>query len=226
MHRQKILSRSLIVVAFALLAAPWAAAQQYRIVRADYGWRDHRVDVTQRLRELARHDARFRMGNSTFGIDPAPGHVKTLRIYAKGPGGDRVFEYREGQTVDGAIFSGWGRGDWGDRGDRNPGGRYVILHALYGTKGRNVDVTDRLRDLARRNATFRMGNSTFGVDPAPGRVKELRIYARGPNGQTRMFSYREGSVVDGGMFSGWGRGDWGRGGWHGGWDSGGPGGPR
>ncbi|HEX5424142.1 MAG TPA: hypothetical protein VFW94_11375 [Candidatus Acidoferrales bacterium] len=239
MHRQKILSRSLIVVAFALLAAPWAGAQQYRIAHADYGWRDHRVDVTQRLRELARHDARFRMGNSTFGIDPAPGHVKTLRIFAKGPGGrDRVFEYREGQVVDGAVFSGWGRGDWGDRsdqdrgdrdngfdqmrGDRDHGGSYMILRALYGTRRRNVDVTDRLRELARHNLTFRMGNSTFGIDPAPGRVKELRIFARGPHGQTRVFSYREGSVVDGGMFSGWGHGDWGRGGWHGGWDSGRP----
>lgn len=228
MRRQKILSRGFMVFIFALLVAPWAAAQQYRIARADYGWRDQRVDVTQRLRDLARRDATFRMGNSTFGVDPSPGHVKTLRIFAKGPGGDRVFEYREGQVVDGAVFSGWGRGDWGngvDPGRDDPpqrGGRFTILRALYGTRRRNVDVTDRLRDLARRNATFRMGNSTFGVDPDPGRVKELRIYARGPRGQTRMFSYREGSVVDGSMFSGWGRGDWGRGSWRGNWDSGGP----
>ncbi|HTU35386.1 MAG TPA: hypothetical protein VMF66_16405 [Candidatus Acidoferrum sp.] len=225
MRRQKILSRGFIVFVFALLVAPWAAAQQYRIVRADYGWRDQRVDVTQRLRDLARRDARFRMGNSTFGVDPAPGHVKTLRIFAKAPDGrDRVFEYREGQVVDGAMFAGWGRGDWGPgygQGPGDRGGRYVILRALYGTRGRNVDVTDRLRQLARHSATFRMGNSTFGVDPAPGHVKELRIFARGPNGDTRVFSYREGSVVDGSMFSGWGRGDWGRGNWRGGWDSGG-----
>jgi len=224
MRLQRLLNRSFIIFAFALLAAPWAAAQQYRIVRADYGWRDNRVDVTQRLRELARHDVRFRMGNSTFGVDPAPGHVKSLRIFAKAPDGrDRVFEFREGDTVDGAMFVGWGRGDWGDHPDRGPDrpGRtdqYVILRALYGVRGRNVDVTDRLRQIARSNAVFRMGNSTFGIDPAHGVVKTLRIFARGPNGDVRMFEFREGSTIDGAMFSGWGRGAWGRGDWRGGWD--------
>jgi hypothetical protein len=54
------------------------------------------------------------MGNSTFGIDPDPGEVKTLRIYTRGPDGrDRMFEYREGSTVDGSQFRGWGEGNWG-----------------------------------------------------------------------------------------------------------------
>lgn len=97
-------------------------------------------------------------------------------------------------------------------------GQYVILSAQYGTNDRHVDVTDRLRELARHDVTFRMGNSTFGVDPDPGRVKVLRIYARGPNGDERMFEYREGSVVDGSLFREWGRGEWGRGGWSGRWD--------
>jgi hypothetical protein len=238
MRPQRLLNRSFAVLAFALLVAPWASAQQYRIMHADYGWRDQRVDVTQRLRELARENAVFRMGNSTFGIDPAHGRVKTLRIFAKAPDGrDRVFEYREGDTVDGSIFSGWSRGDWGDRddhsrdrhdaderdrdrrdGDRRDEGQYVILRAFYGIQGSNVDVTQRLRELARHDALFRMGNSTFGIDPAHGSVKTLRIFARGPNGQIRMFEYREGSTVDGAVFSGWGRGDWGRENWRGGWD--------
>src|SRR5262249_45820105 len=102
-------------------------------------------------------------------------------------------------------------------------GQYVILSAQYGTNDRHVDVTNRLRDLARSDRTFRMGNSTFGVDPDPGRVKVLRIYARGPNNEERMFEYREGSVVDGAMFRGWGRGDWGRGGWSGHWEGAGGG---
>ena len=58
-----------------------------------------------------------------------------------------------------------------------------------------------------------MGNSTFGVDPDQGQDKTLRIYARGPNGQERMFEYREGSTVDGSQFRSWGGGDWGNGGW-------------
>jgi hypothetical protein len=54
------------------------------------------------------------MGNSTFNVDPAPGVVKSLRILTKDPSGrDRAFEYREGSTVDGSVFTGWSRGDWG-----------------------------------------------------------------------------------------------------------------
>ncbi len=233
----RIVNRGFVALAFALLVAPWALAQQYRILHADYGWRDHRVDVTAQLRELARDNDVFRMGNSTFGIDPAHGHVKSLRIFAQAPdGATRVFEYREGSTVDGGIFSGWRHGDWGDRGNHEDhdrdrgdhdrpgwnrpdrGGRYVILRAYYGIPGSNVDVTQRLRELARADLVFRMGNSTFGIDPAHGYVKSLRIWAKGPDGNVRMFEYREGSTVDGNIFSGWGRGDWGRGDWHGGWN--------
>jgi hypothetical protein len=205
----------------------------YRIMHAEYGTERHHVDVTNRLRELARADRVFRMGNSTFGVDPDEGRVKTLRIYARGPEGPRMFEFREGSTVDGSQFTGWGRGDWGDggwnggwngeNGDGNGGGgfggggygndagdsgMYVILRAEYGTDRRRVDVTDRLRELARRDRAFRMGNSTFGVDPDHGRIKTLRIYARGPNGEQRTFDYREGSTVDGSQFKGWSSGNW------------------
>ena len=211
------LSRRLFWLSVAVLMVTSAAvAQQYKILRADYGFGRQRVDVTQRLRELARSNSSFRMGNSTFGVDPSPGNVKTLRIFSQGPGGrNRTFEYREGSVVNGAMFSGWGGGDWGRPGN---GGEYVILRALYGIPGRNVDVTDRLRQLAARDATFRMGNSTFGVDPARGHVKTLRIWARGSRGAPRMFEYREGSIVDGSRFSGWGGGNWGREAWSGGWD--------
>ena len=43
-------------------------------------------------------------------------------------------------------------------------GQYSILSAQYGTGGRHVDVTNRLRELAQADRSFRMGNSTFGVD--------------------------------------------------------------
>lgn len=99
-------------------------------------------------------------------------------------------------------------------------GQYVILTAQYGTPRNHVDVTQRLKELARQDRNFRMGNSTFGVDPDPGQIKTLRIYARGPNGQEHMFEYREGSVVDGSQFRSWGSGDWGHGGWSGRWEGG------
>src|SRR5438874_204211 len=99
-------------------------------------------------------------------------------------------------------------------------GEYLILSAQYGTERNHVDVTNRLKELARRDRTFVMGNNTFGVDPDYGRVKVLRIFARGPDGRDRMFEFRESSLVDGSQFRGWGRGDWGQG-WTGRWEVGG-----
>jgi len=201
---------------------------QYVILSAQYGTARSHVDVTNRLRELAQRDRRFRMGNSTFGVDPDPGVVKALRIYARGPDGrERMFEFREGSTVDGAQFSGWQGGNWGNGGwsgqweggnYARDSGEFLILNAQYGTYRNHVDVTGRLRELARRDRTFRMGNSTFGVDPDHGHVKTLRIFARGPNGQTQLFEYREGSTVDGSQFRGWGNGNWGNEGWDGRWE--------
>jgi hypothetical protein len=213
MRFERTLGRIFALTTFAVLLAGSAAAQQYQILRADYGYGNQRIDVTQRLRDLARSNATFRMGNSTFGVDPAPGRVKTLRIIARGPGGgNRTFEYREGGIVDGSQFSGWGGGRWGDT------VQYQILGAWYGTPKRNVDVTQRLRDLAKSNTFFQLLNKTLGVDPAPGTVKTLRIWARGPRGDEKMFEYSEYSMVDGSKFSGWGSGNWNTSGWNGGWN--------
>ena len=93
---------------------------------------------------------------------------------------------------------------------QNDRGQYRIVSARYGTERSNVDVTARLKELARQDITFRMGNSTFGVDPDPGSIKMLRIFARGPRGENRTFEYRDVSIVDGSLFSGWCRGDCGR----------------
>ncbi len=214
MRLQSVLRNVFAVAAFALVATASGMAQQYQILRADYGYGNQRVDVTQRLRDLARTNRTFKMGNSTFGIDPSPGKVKSLRIIARGSNGrDRTFEYPEGSLVDGSMFSGWSGGNWGSK-----GGEYAILGAQYGVASRHVDVTSRLRQLAGQNGFFRLANSTFGVDPAPGQKKVLRIYARGPDGRNHMFEYAEGSIVDGSKFSGWGGGNWGNGNWNGGWN--------
>jgi hypothetical protein len=226
-----------LLLAVAFLPATLAAqndAGEYVILNAQYGTARNHVDVTDRLKELARSDRRFRMGNRSFGVDPDPGQVKVLRIYARGPnGGERMFEYVEGSTVDGAQFRSWGRGEWGGggwsgnwegggngyRGDHDRDeGQYVILSAQYGTRRRHVDVTNRLKELARADRVFTMGNGTFGVDPDPGHTKVLRIYARGPNGRERMFEYIEGRDVDGSQFRSWGRGEWGTERWSGRWE--------
>ncbi len=227
MRISKTLRFSIAVTFLTVCSGLMAAAQQYEILRADYGYGNQRVDVTQRLRQEVSNNAAFRMGNSTFGIDPSHGNLKSLRVFARGPHGEtRTFEYREGSTVDSSQFVGSGSGSWGrEEGGFHEGGgdsgEYVILHAEYGTERNHVDVTDRLRELARADYSFRMGNSTFGVDPDPGYIKTLRIYARGPDGRERMFEYRESSTVDGSQFKAWGRGDWGHEGWNGGWAGGG-----
>ncbi|MBB5205877.1 hypothetical protein HNQ51_003208 [Inhella inkyongensis] len=223
-------SRRFLLMGLGLACAPalWARRRDdgdLQIVQALYGTQDRHADVTDRLRELARQDYRFRLSNEALGVDPDPGRLKTLRIYARGRDGqERVLEYREGSTLDGSLFTGWGRGNWGEgdgrgRGgwDRGDDGQYLILEARYGTADRNVDVTARLRDLAAQDYRFRMGNDSFGVDPHPGRRKTLRIYAEDRQGQQRVLEFAEGSVVDGTQFRGWNSGHWGQGGWRGGW---------
>ena len=224
--RRRQIAFTLAAGALAGLALPASAQDEgeFLILRARYGTEDRNVDVTGRLRELARQDRRFRLTNDLFGVDPDPGRTKTLRIFARDrQGREREFDFRERDWVDGAQFIGWGGGRWGDsegshgwhggrderREDRRDDGEYTILYATYGTPRREVDVTDRLRDLARRDQRFRMGNETFGVDPDPGQTKRLRIVARDRNGQERNFEYPEYATVDGAQFVGWGRGEWG-----------------
>ncbi|MEO6409286.1 MAG: hypothetical protein ABIO45_11120, partial [Burkholderiaceae bacterium] len=234
----RLITGMLMLLGLAATASAQRVDDGYRIRQAYYGTARNHVDVTDRLKQLARDDTRFRLGNDSFGVDPAPGQVKTLRIYARNRDREtRTFEYVEGSVIDGSRFDGWQRGDWGrgngnggwggtpyytaaaapnrDRGDPSARGRdqgeYQILEARYGSARNNVEVTERLRELARQDRNFRMGNDSFGVDPAPGQAKVLRIFARGANGQTRTFEYPEGSVVDGAQFSGWAGGNWSRG---------------
>ncbi|WP_431262143.1 hypothetical protein ACQ859_18430 [Roseateles chitinivorans] len=153
------------------------------------------------------------------------GQAKFLRIYARNPEmGTRVFEYREGSVIDGANFTAWRRGDWGQGGnggweiDAHDDGAFVILGARYGVADASIDVTGRLRELARRDAKVQVTNDLFRDDPAVGRTKTLRIYARERGGEVRVFDYREGAWIDGANFSGWGRGDWAQDGWRGNWE--------
>lgn len=223
--RRNVVMTIAATAATALVPAAFAQhrdSDEYRILQARYGTAQRNVDVTRRLQELARSDQSFPIQNGTFGVDPDKGRKKTLRIFARGPNGQtQVFEYREGDVLDGSRFAGWNGGRWGDsnyrggwgngpRGDRGDDGQYRIQQALYGTSRRNVDVTERLRELARSDRSFRLTNDLFGTDPAEGRVKTLRIYARAQGGTRKTFEYREGSVIDGSQFVGWGRGDWGQ----------------
>src|SRR5260370_605155 len=99
-------------------------------------------------------------------------------------------------------------------------GEYVILNAQYGSERNHVNVTERLKFLARQDRPFRVSHDSMNVDPDEGHAKVLRIYAGGPNGRERMLEYRDNSVIDGAQFRGWGRGEWGNGNdhWSGRWE--------
>jgi len=216
-----------------LVLSAVAAAQdagQFLILSAQYGSERNHVDVTNRLKDLARRDQPFRITFESMAVDPDHGHAKMLRVFARGPNGqERSFDFPDGSAFDGRQFRSWGRGDWGDehwnggwqgRAD-NDAGQYVILTAQYGNESRHVDVTNRLKELARQDRVFRLDYRTFGVDPAEGRSKALYIFARGSNGQERMFEYADNSLIDGSLFRSWGSGEWGSGGWSGQWNGGG-----
>ncbi|MCU1300995.1 MAG: hypothetical protein JWQ87_1279 [Candidatus Sulfotelmatobacter sp.] len=241
----KFRSPIFLTIALSLLLGALAAQDRdgdsgrYVILNAQYGTEHNHVDVTNRLRELARRDLQFRVEYNTINADPAPGRSKVLRVYARDMNGEeRAFDFRDGSIFDGAQFRGWQRADWGDEhwqggwngryaehehdadrrdfrddhdADRHrdhDSGEFLILSAQYGTERRHVDVTHRLKELARRDVRFRMDNHTFGVDPDYGHHKVLRIYARDHEGRERMFEYLEHGWVDGSQFRGWGRGEW------------------
>jgi hypothetical protein len=196
---------------------------QFLILHARYGNEHNHVDVTNRLKELARADRPFVVNNESMGIDPIHGQRKMLRVFARGPDGEeRSFDFPEGSIFNGAQFRSWGRADWGDehwRGGWNgredharedhDAGDFLILSAQYGNSNHLVDVTTQLKELARHDVSFRLDYRTFGVDPAEGHSKVLRIYARGPDGHERVFEFRDNTIVEGSQFRGWGRGEWG-----------------
>lgn len=219
MHAPSSIAKTLgswLLLAFALLLSSTAWAQRdegpYQILQAVYGTDQYSIDVTDRLRQLARRDQRFQLTNDLFGADPAPGRRKTLRIHARGPDGrPQTFDFGEYSWVDGAQFAGWRSGRWGrgydndDRQGRNDDqGRYgyadrgdvSILQATYGTPQSRFDVTPQIRQLLRGDQRFQLTNQLFNGDPAPGQRKTLQIVLGGLGNQPETLEYGEGSWID------------------------------
>src|SRR5712691_12888875 len=121
------------VIAVAILAigaatfSTRAGAQEegWQIVRADYGFKNQRNDVTDILKDLIGRggvNGRVAVNNQTMGGDPAVGADKSLRIFARNRRNEeREFNYREGAFVEARMFN-IRRDDWDDR-PTNPGDR-------------------------------------------------------------------------------------------------------
>jgi len=81
---------------------------------------------------------------------------------------------------------------------------WQIQRADYGFKNQRSDVSDILKDLIERggvNGRVAVNNQTMGGDPAVGRDKSLRIFARNRRNEEREFNYKEGGFVEARMFN-------------------------
>ena len=81
---------------------------------------------------------------------------------------------------------------------------WQIQRADYGFKNQRSDVSDILKDLIERggvNGRVVVNNQTMGGDPAVGKDKSLRIFARNRRNEEREFNYNEGGFVEVRMFT-------------------------
>jgi len=215
---------ALLALAAVVFPATLAAQDDaWQIVRADYGFRNQRADVTNILRDMMSRggvNGRIAVNNQTMGGDPAVGRDKTLRIFARDRRNqEREFDYNEGGFVIVGMFAvrsdgrddrdrrddhdrneGWhgpdrpyGEHD-GDR-DRDDSRDLGILMGFYGVQGRTVNVTDLLRSMVREGGlTLSVNNRSMGGDPAVGADKVLIVVYKS-HGKEQATAVPEGGTL-------------------------------
>ena len=197
----------LLAISAAIFSTVVGAQEEgWQIVRADYGFKNQRNDVTDILKDLIGRggvNGRVAVNNQTMGGDPAVGKDKSLRIFARNRRNEqREFSFNEGGFVDVRMFS-VRRDDWDDR-PVNPGDRdrdrddrdnLRIIRAYYGVQGRTVNVTELLRSRVREGVlSFVVTNSAMGGDPAIGADKLLIVVYRYQGTETAT-AVREGNTL-------------------------------
>jgi hypothetical protein len=197
-----------MLAACAAIFSTRAGAQEdsWQIVRADYGFRNQRVDVTDILKDLIGRggvNGRVAVNNQTMGGDPAVGKDKQLRIFARNRRNEeREFNYYEGGFVEVQVFN-VRRDDWDDRPrgdrdrdrDRDDRSGLSIIRGYYGVQGRTVNVTDLLRSQVRDGVlNLVVTNGALGGDPAIGADKILIVIYR-YQGRETATAVREGNTL-------------------------------
>jgi hypothetical protein len=222
-HSLKVLILMFLFSTGVTLFAAGLGAQDegWKIVRADYGFKAQRTDVTDILRDLVSRggvNGRVVVNNQTMGGDPAVGRDKSLRIFARNRRNEeREFDVNEGGFVDARFFAvreedrddrvparddrpredrdraDRPRDDHDrDRGERGEARDLVIIRGFYGVQGRTVNVTEQLRSMIRDGVlAVRVNNQNFGGDPAIGADKVL-IVIYSSHGQEQASAAREG----------------------------------
>lgn len=196
----------------AVLSSEVAGQEEgWRILRADYGSKTQRVDVTALTKALigrGGNDGKIPVNDVTMSGDPAQGQEKWLRVFARNRRSEeREFTFKEHTYLEVRLFD-VRHDDWDDRpGDRDDRRAYRgdrdqddsaelrILRAYYGVQGRTVDVTDLLRSRVRSGMlTLVVTNSAMGGDPAVGADKVLIVLYRFQGRETAT-AVNEGSTL-------------------------------
>jgi len=194
-------ARILVLIAFVVgcstvFAAYFARSvagqeQGWQMVRADYGYKSQRRDVTGLVGDLIARggvNGRVAVNNQTMGGDPAVGKDKNLRIFARNRRREeREFDYPEGGSIDVSLFV-IRNDDWDD--DRGRGGNFGgrdrddwnglrIIRAYYGMQRNTTNVTELLQRMVHdRMLSVRVDNNNLGGDPAVGADKVLIVIYR------------------------------------------------
>jgi hypothetical protein len=218
-HSLKFLVLMLLLTTGVTLFTASVGAQDegWQIMRADYGFRAQRTDVTDILRDLVSRggvNGRVAINNQTMGGDPAVGRDKSLRIFARNRRNEeRQFDVNEGGFIEARLFfvrsedrderprderprderaRGERPRDDHDRGERGEARDLQIIRGFYGVQGRTVNVTEQLRAMVRDGVlAVRVNNESFGGDPAIGADKVL-IVVYSSHGEEQATAVREG----------------------------------
>ena len=213
-HTLRFLSLMLLFTMGVTLFTAGVGAQDegWKIMRADYGFKGQRTDVTDILRDLVSRggvNGRVAINNQTMGGDPAVGRDKSVRIFARNRRNEeREFDVNEGGFIDARLFvvRSEDRDDRAparddrprddhDRGDRREARDLLIIRGFYGVQGRTVNVTEQLRAMVRDGAlAVRVNNENFGGDPAIGAEKVL-IVVYSSHGEEQATAVREGEQL-------------------------------
>ena len=198
-----VLAVAVLAVGAAVFSTVSRAQEEgWQILRADYGFKNQRNNVTDILIDLVGRggvNGRVVVNNQTMGGDPAVGKDKSLRIFARNRRNEeREFNFNEGAFVEARMFM-VRRDDWDDRppgyGEREDSNGLRIIRAYYGVQGHTVNVTDLLRSRIREGTlSFVVTNSALGGDPAIGADKVLIVVYRYQGNETAA-AVREGNAL-------------------------------
>ena len=198
-----VLAVAVLAVGAAVFSTGSRAQEEgWQILRADYGFKNQRNNVTDILKDLVERggvNGRVVVNNQTMGGDPAVGKDKSLRIFARNRRNEeREFNFNEGAFVEARMFM-VRRDNWDDRpagyGEREDSNGLRIIRAYYGVQGHTVNVTDLLRSRVREGTlSFVVTNSALGGDPAIGADKVLIVVYR-YQGNESATAVREGNTL-------------------------------